>query len=75
MSALLNRNRVFSENFQAGDTPSKGRMYLRKTLQLNFWRPGDSLAENEREIRYGAALGAADAYGTNEGVAYSWLYR
>ena len=48
---------------------------LRKTLQLNFWRPGDSLAENEREIRYGAALGAADAYGTNEGVAYRWVYR
>ncbi|MCH7752743.1 MAG: hypothetical protein IH898_11385 [Planctomycetes bacterium] len=64
-----------AEDFQAGDPPGKGRMFLRKTLQLNFWRPGDSLAENEREIRYGAALGAADAYGTNEGVAYRWVYR
>ena len=52
-----------------------GRKFFRKTLQLNFWRPGDSLAENEREIRYGAALGAADAYGTDEGVAYRWVYR
>lgn len=64
-----------AKDFQASDPPGKGRMFLRKTLQLNFWRPGDSLAENEREIRYGAALGEADAYGTSEGVAYRWVYR
>lgn len=64
-----------ADNFQAGDPPGKGRKFVHKTLQLNFWRPGDSLAENEREIRYGAAPGAAEAYGTNEGVAYRWIYR
>ncbi len=63
------------EGFQAGDPPGKGRTFLRKTLQLNFWRPGDELAENEREIRYGAAPRRSDAYGTAEGVAYRWVYR
>jgi hypothetical protein len=44
-------------------------------LQLNFWRPGDALSENEREIRYGSAPGESEAYGTAEGVAYHWIYR
>lgn len=64
-----------AEDFQAGGPPGKGRKFFRKALQLNFWRPGDSVAENEREIRYGPAPGAADAYGTDEGVAYRWVYR
>lgn len=64
-----------AEGFQAGDPPGKGRKFFRKALQLNFWRPGDSLAENEREIRYGSAPGAGEAYGTGEGVAYRWVYR
>ena len=63
------------DNFQAGDPPGKGRKFQRKLLQLNFWRPGDTLSENEREIRFGAAPGAAINYGTGEGVAYSWVYR
>lgn len=63
------------EGFQVGDPPGKGRTFLRRTLQLNFWRPGDEVAENEREIRYGAAPRRSDAYGTAEGVAYSWVYR
>lgn len=63
------------EGFRVGDPPGKGRHFLRKALQLNFWRPGDEVAENEREIRYGAAPGHGGAYGTGEGVAYCWVYR
>ena len=40
-----------------GDPPGKGRQFARKTLQLNFWRPGDELLQDEREIRYGVPLG------------------
>ncbi len=29
------------------------RKYLRKTLQINFWRPGDEFFEDDSEIRYG----------------------
>ena len=61
--------------FQLGDPPGKGRRLLHRNLQLNFWRPGDSYAEDEREIRYGPAPGKADLYGTGEGVAYQWIYR
>ena len=63
------------QGFQEGDPPGKGRKFFRKTLQLNFWRPGDAVAENEREIRFGVAPGAAEAYGTDVGVAYRWVYR
>jgi len=61
--------------YQPGDLPGKGRKFLRKTLQLNFWRPGDALAENEREIRYGIPPGHAEFYDCDEGVAYRWIYR
>ncbi len=61
--------------YQAGDFPGKGRKFLRKTLQLNFWRPGDALAENEQEIRYGTPPGKARLYDCDEGVAYRWVYR
>ncbi len=64
-----------AENFQAGDPVGKGRKFTRKQLQLNFWRPGDSYAEDEREIRFGAAPGKGDLYGTGEGVASRWIYR
>lgn len=61
--------------FQRSDLPGKGRKYLHKTLQLNFWRPGDALAENEREIRYGIPPGRGGLYDCDEGVAYRWVYR
>jgi len=63
------------ESIQAGDPPGKGRKFTRKQLQLNFWRPGDAYAEDEREIRFGAASGRADLYGSGEGVAFRWIYR
>ncbi len=61
--------------FKPGDNPGKGRRFARKTLQLNFWRPGDELLEHEREVRFGVAPGKADLYGVPEGVAYRWVYR
>jgi hypothetical protein len=61
--------------FQAGDSAGRGRKFSRKTLQLNFWRPGDSLDPNEREIRFGVAPGDASLYAAGEGVAYQWVYR
>ena len=54
---------------------ARGRRFTRKTLQLNFWRPGDELQPNEREIRFGVPRGKADLYDVAEGVAYRWVYR
>ena len=36
-----------------GDPPGTGRRYAVKTLQLNFWRPGDEIDAHEDEIRFG----------------------
>lgn len=51
--------------FKTGDPPTKGRVLTQKTLMLNFWRPGDEYAEDQRIIRYGAP----------DKVDYSWIYR
>lgn len=45
------------------DPIAKGRKFARKTLKLNFWRPGDEDIENE--IRFGIP-GQVD---------YEWVYR
>jgi hypothetical protein len=47
------------------DPIAKGRKFVRKTLKLNFWRPGDEYDEKESEIRYGVP-GQVD---------YEWVYR
>ena len=51
--------------FKPGDAPTSGRRLFAKTLQLNFWRPGDEFVEDQRTIRYGMP-GKVD---------YSWVYR
>lgn len=61
--------------YQPGDPAGKGREFVRKTLQLNFWRPGDRFLQHENEVRYGAAPGKASLYGVEEGVDYRWVYR
>lgn len=61
--------------FRPGDPAGKGRHIAAKTLQLNFWRPGDEFLESEREIRYGVAPGKASLYGVEEGVAHQWTFR
>ncbi len=61
--------------YKAGDPPGTGRLFTRKKLQLNFWRPGDAIEESEREVRFGVAPGKGSLYGAGEGVAYQWVYR
>ncbi|HTU25588.1 MAG TPA: hypothetical protein VMF30_09335 [Pirellulales bacterium] len=53
------------QEFKTGDPPGKGRSLTEKTLLLNFWRPGDEFAEDQRFIRYGMP-GKVD---------YTWVYR
>ena len=61
--------------YHVGDAPGRGRQFVYKTLQLNFWRAGDDLNPSEREFRSGVPLNKANLYGVGEGVAYRWLYR
>ena len=59
-----------------GRRPARHRpQFTRKTLQLNFWRPGDEHLQDEKEIRFGVARGKGDLYDVSEGVAYRWVYR
>jgi hypothetical protein len=51
--------------FKPGDPLGKGRNLQKKTLKLNFWRPGDAIAPKEKEIRFGIP-GELD---------YEWVYR
>jgi hypothetical protein len=51
--------------YKAGDPIGKGRQLFKKTLKLNFWRPGDEYFEHEEAIRYGIP-GHPD---------YEWVYR
>jgi len=60
--------------YKAGDPPGTGRRYTRRTLQLNFWRPGDDQNLHEREFRLGVPPGKEELYGLTEGVPYRWLY-
>jgi hypothetical protein len=61
--------------YKTSDPPAEGRQFVRKTLQLNFWRPGDEFSKDESAIRYGVAPGKADLYDVAPGVAYRWVYR
>lgn len=63
------------EDVKVGDPVGTGRRFTRKLLQLNFWRPGDAYAEEEREIRFGQAPGKADLYSSGAGVASRWVFR
>ncbi len=53
------------KSYNHGDPPGLGRKFTRKTLRINFWRPGDEFLETEKEIIYGIP-GELD---------YEWLYR
>ncbi|MBC8351651.1 MAG: hypothetical protein H8E66_06660 [Planctomycetes bacterium] len=69
--------------YQAGQPPGAGRVFSHKTLQLNFWRPGDSVLEHEREVRYGVPVDTdpvlqahiLDAIGLTERLDHLWIYR
>ena len=69
--------------YKTGDLPGTGRRLLKKTLQLNFWRPGDTVDPNEEEIQFGARLDPdpdeqqkiLTEYGLDKPVDYTWVYR
>jgi hypothetical protein len=60
------------------------KTYLRKTLQLHFWRPGDTINQKEDQIRYGVpafvdpetqAFALKQFGGLEKRLAYLWIYR
>ena len=66
-------------NFTHTDDVGVGRKLRRKTLKLNFWRPGDEFLESEQEIIYGIPgeyvkpkTGAVRRPGW---VDHEWMYR
>ncbi len=69
--------------YKAGDPPGTGRKLLHKTLQLNFWRPGDRINQSEEEVRVGVRLDSDPAeqqrilklYGLTERLDYLWVYQ
>ena len=69
--------------FQPGDPPGTGRTFTSKTLQLNFWRPGDDIFEHEQEFRFGipgdaeslARQRTLEKYGIERRLDYLWVYR
>ena len=70
------------EKFKLGSPPLTGRKISTKTLQLCFWRPGDELLLNEREVRYGMPFFSNSVqrdktnalYGVEERIDYRWFY-
>jgi len=68
-------DKVGAGAYKPGDPLGKGRKFFHKTLQLNFWRPGDAYQEHEEEIRFGTPTGNARRYGVEEGVDSTWVYR
>jgi hypothetical protein len=69
--------------YKAGDPPGTGRKITRKTLQLNFWRPGDTIDPHEEEIHFGCRLDPDPSdqqkilaeYGVDKPVDHVWIYR
>jgi len=65
------------------ETVDGKKLYRRKTLQLNFWRPGDTIDEIADKIRFGVPAFADPArqnkvletYGLSERLDYLWIYR
>ena len=69
--------------YRAGQRPGSGREFTHKTLQLNFWRPGDSVLEHEGEVRYGVPVDpdpnlqnhVLRMLGLTERLDHRWIYR
>ncbi|MDR1960195.1 MAG: hypothetical protein LBQ54_14320 [Planctomycetaceae bacterium] len=68
-------------SFKQGDAPGNGRKMVRKTLKLNFWRPGDAANLSENDIRYGVPIPPQVKVAQEtqkEGrppVDFEWVYR
>jgi hypothetical protein len=69
--------------FRTDRTPDGQSVFRMRTLQLNFWRPGDSVYEHEGEIRYGIRAvsnpeeqsGILKQYGIDKRLDHLWIYR
>ena len=69
--------------YKKGDPPGTGRKLTKKTLQLNFWRPGDTVDPNEEELHYGVRVDADEEeqkkifaeYGIEKAIDHVWIYR
>lgn len=69
--------------FEISEAPGEPPVFRHKTLQLNFWRPGDQYLEHEKEFRYGVPLVPDEReqleilshYGLTERLDYLWIYR
>ena len=69
--------------FRYTQQPGKPRAYTRKTLQLHFWRPGDTIDESEKEVNFGMPTESDAAsqaeinkkYGEKDRLDYRWIYR
>jgi len=82
VTGLTNAYR-FEENFVEDQSPGTGRTYKLKTIQINFWRAGDSLDPREREIHLGmpgissplSEKSLLGMYGMEKRVDHQWIYR
>jgi hypothetical protein len=69
---------AFQQDGEGPDAP-----YRRKELQLNFYRPGDSMSQTDDEIRFGipAFENAKEQkyilqqFGLKDRLDYQWLFR
>lgn len=69
--------------FKADSAPASERQFTRKTLQLNFWRPGDTIDQSEEEFHFGSRLDPdpevqqriLDEYAIDKPVDHVWVYR
>lgn len=69
--------------FRTERTEDGQSVHRMKTLQLNFWRPGDSVYQHEGEIRYGIRAVASPEeqadilnwYGVDKRLDHLWIYR
>lgn len=69
---------AFQQDGEGDEAP-----YRRKVLQLNFYRPGDTIRQTEDLIRFGVPAYEDEAeqdyilqqYGLEERLDYQWLYR
>lgn len=63
--------------------PRGKRFFQHKTLQLNFWRPGDTRGENNKDVRYGVRLVdnpreqafILRLYNIDRPLDHRWIYR
>ncbi len=69
---------AFQQDGEGDDAP-----YRRKALQLNFYRPGDTIAQTEDLIRFGVPAFQDETeqqyvlkqYGLDERLDYQWIFR